>query len=213
VLNRKFTTFYSRINHSRDVVANIQLTSENKMKFIQIILILILISSCGKKTKHIENGKESTEKSQAEIRPTEKMNSNKFEKKIGLELFKSILDTVKIETITKKQLINNEWIYKPFDSCESHFKFKNNGTGVSYNCEMEEDYEMTFRIDENKVYISEYNIPHVENKERKKIKFRDDIFIYNGKSLLMVNSKMYNNVGLEWTPNIEVVIEYERKKN
>jgi len=180
------------------------------MKFIQIILILILISSCEKKTKQIENGVESTENSQL-YSATERMNSNKFEKKIGLELFKSILDTVKIETITKNQLINNEWIYNPFDKCESHFVFKNNGTGVSYNCEMEDDYEMTFRIEENKVYISEYDIPHVDNKERKKIKFRDDVFIYNGKSLLMVNSKMYNNVGLEWTPDIEVVIEYKRK--
>lgn len=77
---------------------------------------------------------------------------------------------------------------------------------------MEEDYQMTYRVEGNKIFISEYDIPHVDNQKRKKIKSRDDTYVYNGQSLIMVDSKMYNIGGLEWTPKIEVVINYDRKK-
>ena len=179
---------------------------------ILTIIALTFLSSCGQQTGQKEQQTTNSEKIQTELTLTEKITDQETEKKIGQELFKSILDTIKIETISADFLVKNQWIYRPFENCESYLKFKASGKGISYNCEMEEDYEMTYKIEGNKVFIAEYDIPHVDNEERKKIKFRDDTYVYNGHSLIMVDSKMYNIGGLEWTPKIEVVIGYDRKK-
>lgn len=178
---------------------------------ILTIIALTFLNSCGQQTKN-EQQTTNSEKNQTELQLIEKNTDQENEKKVGQELFKSILDTITTETISADFLVNNQWIYRPFDNCESYLKFQLNGKGISYNCEMEEDYEMTYKIEGNKLFIAEYDIPHVENEERKRIKFRDDTYVYNGYSLIMVDSKMYNIGGLEWTPKIEVVINYNRKK-
>lgn len=170
------------------------------------------MNSCGQQTRQEEQQTNNSENNQTELSLTQKNTDQETEKKFGQELFKSILDTITIATISTDFLVNNQWLYRPFDNCESYLKFQANGKGISYNCEMEEDYEMTYKIEENKVFIVEYDIPHVDNEERKKIKFRDDTYVYNGHSLVLVDSKMYNIGGLEWTPKIEVVINYDRKK-
>ncbi len=179
---------------------------------ILTIIALTILSSCGQQTRQIEQQTTNSEKNQPELSLTEKNADQEAEKKVGQELFKSILDTISIKTISIDFLINNQWIYRPFDNCESYLKFQANGKGISYNCEMEENYEITYKIEGNKVFIAEYDIPHVDNEEGKKIKFRDDTYVYNGHSLIMVDSKMYNIGGLEWIPKIEVVINYDRKK-
>jgi hypothetical protein len=179
---------------------------------ILTIIALTFLSSCGQQSRQNEQQTDKSEKNQTELPLQEKNIVQETKKIVGQELFKAILDTITIETISADLLINNQWIYRPFDNCESYLKFQANGKGISYNCEIEEDYEMTYKIEGNKVFIAEYDIPHVDNEKRKKIKYRDDTYIYNGHSLIMIDSKMYNMGGLEWTPKIEVVINYDKKK-
>jgi len=179
---------------------------------IQTLIILIFLCSCGQQSRPKEQKVQSVEKSQLDSTLLKKSRNQIIKKKFGKELFQSILDTLNIKSVTVDLLTRNEWIYRPFENCESFLKFQESGIGVSYNCEMEEEYELTYKIEGNKVFISEYDIPHVDNKEQKKIKFRDDIYVYNGHSFVMIDSKMYNIGGLEWTPKIEVVIDYKRKK-
>lgn len=138
--------------------------------------------------------------------------SQLIKKKVGKELFKAIFDTITIHNVSVDFLIINQWIYRPFDNCESFLKFQSNGTGVSYNCEIEEEFEMTYRVEGNRIFVAEYDIPHVDNSEHKKIKYRDDTYVYNGHSLILIDSKMYNIGGREWTPEIEVVIDYGLNK-
>jgi outer membrane lipoprotein-sorting protein len=179
---------------------------------ILTIIASIFLSSCGQQTRQNEQQITNSEKKQTELVLTEKNTDQEAEKKVGQDLFKSILDTISVKTISTDFLINNQWIYRPFDNCESYLNFQAKGKGNSYNCEMEEEYEMTYIIEGNKVFIAEYDTPHVDNEARKKIKFRDDTYIYNGHSLIMVDSKMYDIGGREWIPKIEVVINYDRKK-
>ena len=179
---------------------------------ILTIIALTFFYSCGQQTGQNVEQTTKSEKNQTELKLAEKNADQENEKKVGQDLFKSILDTISIKTISIDFLVNNQWIYRPFDTCESYLKFQANGKGISYNCEMEEDYEMTYKIEGNKVFVAEYDIPHVDNEERKKIKYRDDTYVYNGHSLIMVDSKMYNIGGREWIPKIGVVINYDRKK-
>ncbi len=169
------------------------------------------MNSCQQQTRQNEQETTNSEKNQTELKLAEKNADHETEKKVGQELFKSILDTIIIEPISADFLLNNQWVFRPFDNCESYLKFQANGKGISYNCEMLEDYEMKYKIEGNKMFVEEYVIPHVDNEERRRMKFRDDTYVYNGHSLIMVDSKMYLG-GLERTPKIEVVIKYDRKK-
>lgn len=183
----------------------------NIMKIvINTIIALTFLYSCGQQATQNEQVSITPDKNESTL--TKKVNNKITGKKVGQELFKSILDTITVKTITTDLLINNQWFYRPFRNCESYLKFQENGKGISFNCEMEVDYEMTYKIEGNKVFIAEYDIPQVDNEEEKKIKIRDDIYIYNGHSLIMVDSKMYNIGGLEWIPEIEFVINYDRKE-
>lgn len=179
---------------------------------IQTLIVLTFLCSCGQKARQQEPEIKVVKKSQSESPLIEKFDNQIIKKKFSEELFKSILDTITVNNVNVDFLTRNQWIYRPFDNCESFLKFQENGIGVSYNCEMVDEYEMTYRIEGNKVFISEYDIPHIDNEELKRIKFRDDTYVYNGNSLVMVDSKMYNIGGLEWLPKIEVVIDYKRKK-
>ena len=190
----------------RYVMANIM------KKTIQIIIVMILLYSCGQQAREKKQDSESADKNQTESIQSDTNVGQNIEKKVGEELFNSILDTINIEMITNDFLTKNNWIFRPFEDCESYLQFKENGKGISYSCEMDLDYEMLYRIEGNKVLVSEYDIPHVDNEEGKIIKYRDDIYVYNGHSLILVGSSMYNIGGLEWTPDIERVIKYERKK-
>ncbi len=185
----------------------------NNMKTVILTLIILtFLCSCGQQSKQHEQEAQAVEKSQLDSTLVKKNDSQIIKKKVGKELFQSILDTIKTKGVTVVLLTRNEWIYQPFENCESFLKFHENGIGVSYNCEMDEDYELTYKIEGNKIFISEYDIPHVNNEEQKKIKFREDTYVYNGHSLVMIDSKMCNIGGLQWIPNIEVVIDYKSMK-
>ena len=133
-------------------------------------------------------------------------------KKVGEVLFNSILDTIKVKPLSTELLKTHNWFFRPFEMCSSSLTFLEGDKGTSYNCEMNEEYEMNYQIKENRLHISEFEIPLTDNPEKKKIKFRDDTYIYNGNALVLVGSKMYNIVGQEWTPKIEVVINYNKEQ-
>ncbi len=167
-------------------------------KAIQTFSVLLLLSSCSRQASRHEQELNS-------IPPI-------IKEKVGRELFSSILDTIRIEPVTVEILLKNKWIFTPFKDCESFLKFQKNDKGISYGCELEEEYEMTFIIKDNKILLSEFDIPNGDNEGCKKIKTRDDTYIYNGHSLIMVDSRMYNVSGDEWIPEIKVAIKYERKQ-
>jgi hypothetical protein len=91
--------------------------------------------------------------------------------------------------------------------------FNNDGTGIEYNCEIEEDYSFTYSVTEDTLFMTEYHIPHVDNPEGKTLKLRDDKYVLNNNSLTLVGSTMYNNAGIPFEPKIEVIIQFEQKKN
>jgi hypothetical protein len=107
------------------------------------IIALTFLTSCGQQARQNEQQTNYSEKNQTELVLPQKNKEQEIEKKFGQELFKLILDTITIKTISTDFLINNQWVYRPFDNCESYLKFQINGKGISYNCEMDEDYEMT----------------------------------------------------------------------
>jgi len=191
-------------------------------KLTLLTLIVGLLISCGqnnnsnndKDLKQIDSEKKDTINQPVKNDKIEKteIKSNLIESNLqGEELFKSILDTITIENLTTDLLINSNWIFAPFDNCLSTLTFKSDGDGVSYNCELEFDFEIKYKIDNNYLLIEEYDIPHVDNPEQKKIKTRDDKYIFDGQSLIMIGSTMYNIGGKSWTPQIKVVIKYDKK--
>lgn len=135
---------------------------------IQTVLVLFIFCSCEQQTGQKDQFINSTVNYQTDTNQTDSKSIAYPDKKVDEQLFKIILDSIKIEAITDDFLLKNQWSYKPFDNCSSFLKFKANGKGLSYNCEMEEEYEMTYRVKENRVYIAEYDIPHVDNEEQKK---------------------------------------------
>lgn len=190
-------------------------------KHLLLVFFATLLLSCeqAKKEKSennssiIENHK--TDLNENEIKEEENENlivkSNVIESELkGEELFKSILDTITIKELTIDLLTSSKWIYVPFDNCLSTYTFLTDGKGVSYNCEQELDFEIKFNIKNNFVLIEEFDIPHVDNQENKKIKVRDDKFIFDGKSLVLVGSTIYNIGGKSWTPEIDIVVKYDK---
>ena len=122
------------------------------------IIALTFLTSCVQHKEQNEQRTNNSEKSQTELFLTEKNTDPETDKKIGQKLFKSILDTITIETISADFLIKNQWIYKPFDNCKSYLKFQPNGKGISYDCEMEEADEITYKIEKNRLFITEYDM-------------------------------------------------------
>lgn len=178
------------------------------MKILIITFSILILSSCENEPKQ-----QSTDLNSSTKRHQSNVATNTTQKKVGQDLFASILDTVKIEPLSIGLLIKNDWVFTPIENCKSYLKFQENGKGISYNCELEEDFEIMYIIDDNRLKVSEYGIPHVDNPDYQKIKIRDDMYVYNGFSLIMVNSKMYNITGKERTPQIEVVIGFNRNNN
>jgi hypothetical protein len=179
------------------------------MKQIIIILILtITILSCGQnKSSNQQDNLSETEKS--EFNEEEYSDNITESEYVGDELFQSILDTVTIKQLTSDLLINSNWTFTPFEDCKSTYKFKLDGNGESYNCEMDETTEIKYKIENDYLLIEEFDIPHVDNEDKRKIKTRDDKYIFNGQSLIMVGSIMHTG-GKSKTPEIEIVIRYDK---
>ncbi|GEM_PF-3217185 len=129
----------------------------------------------------------------------------------GEELFAAIKDTISIQPLNTDVLVQSVWIYNPYENCFSQIKFTYTGKGKYYDCEIPDEYEIIYRIESDTLHIERYDTPRVDNPEMKKIKSRDDYYIYTGKSLVMIGSQMYNLAGKTWIPGIKTIIEYQQK--
>lgn len=182
-----------------------------KMKKYLIFGFIILGFSC----QNSKNDKKVTEtpKSNPEIIEKTKVETEISDEKniVGQEFFNLILDTISIKPISKEILLDFDWEYKPFDNCNSTLTFNPSGKGDSYNCEMEEWNEIVYKISSDTLLIQEFDIPHVDNPEQKRIKTRDDKYVFNGYALYMIGSIMHNIGGKSWTPKIHDVIEYKKE--
>jgi hypothetical protein len=148
------------------------------MKKYLVIGFIIFGFSCQnsqteKKVSEIPNkNPEITEKPKVEPKKPDQENI------VGQEFFDLILDTISIKPISKELLLDYEWEYKPFDNCKSILTFNPSGNGDSYNCEMEEWNEIVYKISSDTLLIQEFDIPHVDNPEQKRIKIRDDKYVF-----------------------------------
>ena len=134
-------------------------------------------------------------------------------KEVGNELFNSILDTIKISRLNKDMLTQSSWHFIPFPECRSTLTFNSDKTGNHYECEIEENNSFQYELKDDTLKITEFHIPHVDNPEGNILKLRDDNYLLNNNSLILVGSTMYNNAGIPYEPKIEVIIEYVRIKN
>ena len=178
------------------------------LSIFKVILTLALFISC--KNLTIENrnlrGKETKDSTDFSIKSL-----NLMEKKVGKDLFVAILDTIKPAKITTELLKNNDWVFTPFVNCISYMKFGNSGKGLSYDCEMDIELEMQYEVRDNKILVSEFDIPETDNSTRRKIKISDYTFIYNGFSLILVDAINHDLSGHSDIPPIEVLINYDMK--
>ena len=182
----------------------------NLKKYLIVGLVVLGFSCQNSKTdkKVTETPKPNpviTEKSKVKPETSKKKNA------VGQEFFNLILDTISIKPISEDILLDFDWIYKPFDNCVSTMTFNPSGKGDSYNCEMEESYDITYKLNSDTVLVQEFDIPHVDNPEQKRIKTRDDKYVFNGNCLYMIGSTMHNVDGKSWTPKIHNIIEYKKE--
>lgn len=129
---------------------------------------------------------------------------------VGAELFQLIRDTVSIKPLTSALLQTYDWEFYPGDKCVSSYSFKMDFKGTGYDCEVMDEFHIEYHITKDTLNIEQYERPNV-GAENKMVKTRDDKYVYDGSGLILVDSKMYSN-GKTWTPEIEIVIKYHRKK-
>lgn len=135
----------------------------------------------------------------------------KSDKLTGQLLFNSILDTIMLKHLDISTLTKSKWIFTPFENCSSSYRFTENGNGEIFNCEMDLKSDINYKILKDTLYIEEFDIPTEDNPDHKTFKLRDDKYVFNGKSLIMIGSKLYNMTGISWTPDIEIVVEYKKQ--
>jgi hypothetical protein len=171
-----------------------------------LLLVLLLFYACSSRSnKDIVQNIDSSSKNRKNV-------DTLIQKRLsGKELFETIKDTLHKKSIDYKTLLNSKWEFLIANNCINTIQFFENNTGKNIDCEIEELYEIKYKIIDDTLYIEEYTIPHVDNPEGKKLKSRDDIYVYNGHSLIMIGSTMHNIGGKSWTPKIRTVIEYKRK--
>lgn len=141
---------------------------------------------------------------------TAKSNNDKVVRLVGSELFKVIRDTVRVQPITTALLADNDWEFYPGEKCVSSYSFNADFKGTGYDCEVMDEFEVKYQITKDTLNVEQYERANIDT-ENNMIKTRDDKYVYNGTSLIMIDSKMYSNNKI-WTPEIEVVIIYHRKK-
>ena len=123
----------------------------------------------------------------------------------------SIRDTIHKIASTKELLVKSKWQYVPMPSCISYYKFFKDGSGIEYDCEVEEKYDIKYSIVKDTVLIEQYDTPKEDNPNKKRIKSRDDKFFYTGDALVMIDSKIYSVDERSSDPGILDVIRYERR--
>jgi hypothetical protein len=173
-------------------------------RLILYLTVLFFIAACSNSgNKDIVQNCDSSQNTDVQI-PIQK-------KIFGEDLFEKIKDTLRIKSLDYETLINSKWEFHIADNCINEFHFNQKNIGKITDCEIEETFEIKYKIIDDTLFVEEYSIPHVDNPEGKMIKSRDDIYVYNGHSLIMVGSTMYNIGGKSWTPKIKAIIEYRRK--
>lgn len=161
------------------------------MKIVFNLSILILLISCS--TKH----------------KIKKVDNISNDVKSELSLLEKITDTIKKKPLTIHLLRNNNWQYKPFENCISKFDFN---LLKYYDCEQNEENLIEYFIKKDTLFLTEYYEPTVDNPKRKTIKKRSDKYLFNGFSLIMVDSEIYSIGSDTITPKIEFIISYEMNK-
>lgn len=151
-----------------------------------------------------------TQQNNVENPTTTRSANDKAIKPVGSELFKLIRDTVNVQPLTSNLLTNNDWEFYPEDKCVSSYSFKSDYNGTGYDCEVMEEFRIKYQIVKDTLSVEQYERPNIDT-ENKDIKTRDDKYVYDGSSLILINSKMYSG-DRTWTPKIEVVIKYHKKK-
>lgn len=142
------------------------------------ILIFIVGLSC---TNSNNNNKNKS--SNYIINNNEAVSSEK-KVKAGADLFKAILDTITMKHLDLDLLINNDWQFKVSEDCIYKLIFKQNNTGESYNCEVDETNEISFKIVKDTLLITEYEFSETDSLNKRMT--RNDKYIYNGNSLIMI---------------------------
>lgn len=191
------------------------------MKINKLIISFFLIQAfsfgCSNKSENSKNEESTPVVEQTDTLPEVPISTNEDGLRtyglIGNELFSAILDTIQAEGLSETILTQSNWTFVPFTDCISSLNFNDDGTGIEYNCEIEEDYFFTYLVKTDTLLMTEYHIPHVDNPEGETLKLRDDKYVLNNNSLTLVGSTMYNNAGIPFEPKIEVIIQYEQKKN
>ena len=179
------------------------------MKIIHFLLLIIigLVCACGQNSE-----KQRTEdiRNSNEIIHDYELSQITNELR-GPELLKKILDTITIKPLTIDFLVNNTWNFHAFENCITTYTFFENNTGELYNCENEWLYEITYKIVGDTLFIQQYDQPEVDNPENIRYKSRDDKFLFNGRSLILIDYKIFNMAGKLSEFQLETIIEFEKQ--
>ncbi len=178
------------------------------MKFLIVAYLLICLTLIQCRAK--------TDKNDASIKSKKHDSlansiSNGIKQGKGEDLFFRISDTIHKAHLTKDILVFNKWQSDVAPGCMSSYKFFASGSGVEYECELDEKFEIIYFVKMDTLIVQEFDTPDMDNIKRKRIKTSDDKFIYNRSALVMIDSKLHSINGRTWTADIQEVIRYERK--
>lgn len=112
----------------------------------------------------------------------------------GEALFKSIRDTVQLKKLSHEILKNGNWVFAPFDSCYSSLSFITDSIGSNYDCEFGYSFPLKYFIKNDTLFTSVYDIATEDNPDMKEQLSNDDKYIYNGNSLVLIDSKSYSGI-------------------
>ena len=173
---------------------------------ISIFLIQVFAFGCSNKSEKSKTEESTPVVEQTSTQPETPITTNEDGLRtygiIGNELFSAILDTIQLEDLSETILTQSNWTFVPFTDCISSLTFNIDGTGIEYNCEIEEEYSFSYAVKQDTLFMTEYHVPHVDNPEGKTLKLRDDKYVLNNNSLTLIGSTMYNNAGISFEPKI-----------
>jgi hypothetical protein len=178
------------------------MSNGQNLNYFFLIFLSLSFGQCGKPG---DTEKNTIVDSVEKVKPT--VNEPETEL-VGIDFFKSILDTIQIHELKTETLLDTKWNSEPLINCISTYLFFEDAKGDHYDCELEDSKKIIYKIQNDTLIIEEYDIPQVDNPDQKTIMTRVDKFVYNGIALTMIGSTMYNLAGKRWTPSIKTVIEY-----
>lgn len=165
------------------------------------MIIVIVGLSCSNSDNHKRNKSCNETSKNIELVPGDKNT------KVGADLFKAILDTITLKHLDLNLLINNDWQFKVSEDCVYKLIFKHNSIGESYNCEVDETNEISFKIAKDTLLVKEYEFSETDSLNKRMT--RNDKYIFNGSSLIMIASVTYYGGDKPRVPKIKEIIEYK----